>query len=474
MSQVDDKNAGRLERPVWAVGALAALVLARAAWYAVQGVGFVLDDWSLAGYRHFNGAMTRPMLESRPGTWASLTALYAIADTHPLVLFALVTALYLLATVLLYLLLGRYLSPLVAVAVAAVWVLVPNHNTIALWGASGNGLVALVLTLAGVLALTHGRWVTAGLLLAASVLCYELFTPICLLTPVLVPGRWQLRAPSRPVTVWQRVVVIALSGAAAAWSATHSIYPLELRMIDPVVFWSGHFGTGLLASAAPPAALRLALAAVAAVGVVVCAVAWVKGERDRETGPALVLAGIALMAIGGWVGFTLPIGSHGQNDRLYAASSIGSALVVVGIIRYAWVRSHASLPSHRVARFAIGSGVTLFVLVCLVGQRISLGSWIQAGDDAVAALHYIEANSDGDPGASHFVIGPTRIYRNAVGGIQNGDGKWALRLTFGDEGGGTLRIPDTPDGFVQQTPDEVLVEWSEIVPNPPPYAPAEP
>src|SRR5689334_14120179 len=112
----------RLEDRRWAVGALAALVLARAAWYAVQGVGFVLDDWSLAGYRHFNGTMTEPMFESRPGTWASLTALYAIADTHPLVLFALVTALYLLATVLLYLLLGRYLSPLMAVAVAAVWV----------------------------------------------------------------------------------------------------------------------------------------------------------------------------------------------------------------------------------------------------------------------------------------------------------------------------------------------------------------
>lgn len=461
------------ERP-WAIGALAVLVLGRAAWYAAQGVGFVLDDWSLAGYRHFNGAMTDVMLESRPGTWASLTALYALADTSPLVLFGLITALYLLATVLLYLLAGRYLSPLVAVAVAAVWVVLPNHNTIALWGASGNGLVALVLCLAGVLVLSHGRWLPAGLLLAASVLCYELFTPLCLLAPLLVPGRWQLRPSTRDVATWQRAVVVSLSVAAALWSSTHSIYPLELRMIDPVVFWSGHFGTGLLASAAPPAVLRMALAAAVAVGVVVCGVAWVKGERARETGPTLVLVGIALMAIGGWVGFTLPLGSHGQNDRLYAASSIGSALVVVGIVRYAWVRSHASLPSHRLARGLISAGVVAFVLLCLVGQRISLGSWIQAGDDAVAALSYIEANAEGDPGASHFVIGPTRIYRNAVSGIQNGDGKWALRLTFGDEGGGTLRIPDAPDGFVQQTDDEILVEWGEIVPNPPPYGPAEP
>ena len=458
----------------WALIALTALVLARAAWYAMQGVGFVLDDWSLAGYRHFNGAMTDVMLESRPGTWLTLTTLYAIADTHPLVLFALITALYLLATVLLYLLLARYVSPPVAVAVAATWVVLPNHNTIALWGASGNGLVALVLALAGVLVLTHGRWLAAGLLLAASVLCYELFTPLCLLAPVLVPGRWQLQVPRRQVAVWQRAVAIALSLAAAGWSSTHSSYPLELRMLDPVVFWSGHFGTGLLASAAPPALLRTGLAAAAAVGVIVCAVAWVKGERERESGPTLVVVGIALMAIGGWVGFTLPLGSHGQNDRLYAASSIGSALVVVGIVRYAWGRSHAALPSHGLARFAIRAAVVTFVLVCLAGQRISLGSWIRAGDDAVAALHYIDANAEGDPGASRFVIGPTRIYRNAVSGIQDEDGKWALRLTFGDEGGGTLRIPDTADAFVQRSPGEVLVEWRQILPSPPPPTPAEP
>lgn len=470
----DSGRVARLGDRRWALIALTALVLARAAWYAIQGVGFVLDDWSLAGYRHFNGAMTDVMLESRPGTWLTLTTLYAIADTHPLVLFALITALYLLATVLLYLLLARYVSPLVAVAVAATWVVLPNHNTIALWGASGNGLVALVLALAGVLVLTHGRWLAAGLLLASSVLCYELFTPLCLLAPVLVPGRWQLQAPRRHVAVWQRAVAIALSLAAAGWSSTHSSYPLELRMLDPVVFWSGHFGTGLLASAAPPALLRTGLAAAAAVGVIVCAVAWVRGERDRERGPTLVVLGVVLMAIGGWVGFTLPLGSHGQNDRLYAASSIGSALVVVGIVRYAWVRSHAALPSPGLARFAIRAAVVAFVFVCLAGQRISLVSWIRAGDDAVAALHYIDANAEGDPGASHFVIGPTRIYRNAVSGIQDEDGKWALRLTFGDEGGGTLRIPDTADAFVQQSPDEVLVEWRQILPSPPPAAPAEP
>src|SRR5688572_13255562 len=85
-------------RTAVAVAALAGLVLARAAWYAVQGVNFVLDDWSLAGYRHFNGEMTDAFLRSRPGAWAVNTALFAVADRHPLGLFGLVTALFLVVT----------------------------------------------------------------------------------------------------------------------------------------------------------------------------------------------------------------------------------------------------------------------------------------------------------------------------------------------------------------------------------------
>lgn len=463
-----------LRRRGTAIAALAALVVGRAVWYAVQGANFVLDDWSLAGYRHFNGQMTDVFLRSRPGAWAVNTVLFGVADRHPLVLFALVTALFLLATVALYLVMRRFLAPLPALAVAAVWVLMPNHNTLALWGATMPTLAALSLLLLGLLALTHGRWVLGAVLLIGSVLTYELFVPLCLLAPFVAPGPLQRAPAERAVQLWQRFVVAGAVVAATAYLAADPLYPRELRIPDPVVFWSGHFGTGLFASADPPAILRLGVAGAIAVGVLVCLVAWVRGDRSRDTGPALVVAGGVVMALGAWVGFTLPLGSYGQNDRLFAATSIGAALVMVGIARFAWDRSGAADPSHRPARLAVGAGGALFVALCLVGQHISLGSWIQAGDDAVAAMHYIEANSEGDPGASHFVIGPTRIYRNAVSGLQDGDGKWALRLTFGDEGGGTLRIPDTPDGFAPQTDDEVLVEWGAIVPNPPPYAPAEP
>ena len=447
---------------------LAALVLGRALVYAVGGVDFVLDDWSFAGYLAAHGTMTDAFLRSRPGTWAVQSILFGVAGDHPLVLFGLVTALFLAVTLLLHRVLLQFVAPTLALATAAVWVLMPNHNTIALWGATMPTLVALGLLLGAVLLLADGRWLAASVLLALSVVTYELFVPLCLVAPFVVPGPLQTHAPERTVRPVHRVVAAGAALAAAAYVAARPLYARDLRLPDPVVFWSGHFGTGLFATAEPPAALRLAVAGAVAVAVVVCLVAWLRGARGRDDGPALVVAGLAIMALSAWVGLTLPLGSFGQNDRLYASSSIGAALVVVGVVRHAWLRLGAGDPARRGARLAISAGVAAFVLLCLVGQRISLQSWLRAGDDAVAVVDYVRTNAEGDPGASHFVIGPERIYRNAVTGIQDGDGKWVLRLSFGAEGGGTLRIPDTPEDFVARNDHEVLVEWAEVVPDAPP------
>lgn len=464
----------RWARPLPAAGILAALVLGRALAYAAGGVDFVLDDWSFAGYRAAHGAMTDVFLRSRPGTWAVQTVLFGIAGDHPLALLGLVTALFLGVTLLLHRVLLRCIAPSLALAVAAVWVIMPNHNTLALWGATMPTLVALALLLGAVLLLVDGRWLPAALLLGASVLTYELFAPLCVLAPFVVPGRLQRDPPTRPIRTIHRVVAGGAALAATAYVAARPLYSRDLRLPDPVVFWSGHFGSGLFATADPPAVLRLAVAGLVAVAVVVCLVAWARGTRGRDDGPGLVLAGLAIMGLSAWVGLTLPFGAFGQNDRLYASSSIGAAMVTVGIFRHAWLRLGAARPDHRGARLAVGSGAAAFVALCLVGQRISLQSWLRAGDDAVAVVAYVRTHAEGDPAASHFVVGPARIYRNAVTGIQDGDGKWALRLSFGFDGGGTLRIPDTADDFVQQRDDEVLVEWSEVLPGPPPVPTTDP
>ncbi len=452
-------------RPLPAAGALSALVLGRALAYAAGGVDFVLDDWSFAGYRAAHGAMTDVFLRSRPGTWAVQTVGYGIAGEHPLVLFGLVTALFLVVTLLLHRVLLRFLAPTLALAVAAVWVVLPNHNTIALWGATMPTLVALALLLGAVLLLADGRWLPAAVLLAASVLTYELFVPLCLVAPFLVPGRPLLDPPGHAVRLVHRFAAAGAPLLASAYVAARPLYHRTVRLPDPVVFWSGHFGSGLFASADPPAVLRLAVAAAVAVAVVVCLVAWARGARGRGDGPALVVAGLVVMAVSAWVGLTLPLGAFGQNDRLYASSSIGAALVVVGVFRYAWRRTAGTDPAHQVARVGVYGAVGALLALCLVGQWTSLRSWLRAGDDAVAVVAYVRAHADGDPGASHVVIGPERIYRNAVIGIQGEDAKWVFRLTFGDDAPGSLRVADTPADFVARTDDEVLVEWADVVPD---------
>lgn len=470
-SRLAGSAAAVARHPARSAALLAVLVLGRALVYAAGGVDFVLDDWSFAGYLAAHGTMTDAFLRSRPGTWAVQSVLFGVAGDHPLVLFALVTALFLGVTLLLHRVLLRFVAPTLALATAAVWVLMPNHNTIALWGATMPTLVALGLLLGAVLLLADGRWLPAAVLLALSVVTYELFVPLCLVAPFVVPGPLQAAVPVRTVRPVHRVVVAGAALAAAAYVAARPLYPRDLRVPDPVVFWSGHFGTGLFATADPPAVLRLAVAGVVAVAVVVCLVAWLRGARGRDDGPALVVAGLVIMALSAWVGFTLPLGAFGQNDRLYASSSIGAAIVVVGVVRHAWLRLGAGDPARRGARLAIGAGVGAFVLLCLVGQRISLQSWLRAGDDAVAVVDYVQTNAEGDPGASHFVIGPERIYRNAVTGIQSGDAKWVFRLTFGDDATGTLRVADTPADFVPRTDHEVLVEWADVVPDAPPGSP---
>ena len=437
-------------RTRWAVGALVVLVLARAAFYLLLGPGFVGDDWSLAGANDLDGHQGHFILESRPGSWVVFTAVYRAAGLHPVALFALVTVGYLAVVLLLFVLLGRFFATATALFVTAVWVLAPTHNTITVWGATSNSLVGMTLALVGLLLLTRGRWLPAAIVMAASVLTYELATPLLLLAPLLLPAPWQLEPPARVVRPIQRGLVFALVAAAAIWSATHSVYPATLSVPNPVVFWSAHFGSGLFATATAPALLRFALLAASAAGVVVCLVAWTRGDRGRESGPTLVLAGLAVMAVGAWVTVTLPIASHGVADRLYAVSSVGAALVIVGLLR--WLRGQGTTAGV--------AGVVGLVMVCVIGQAVSLRSWSEAGDDSVALLHYLDRHFD-DAGSRNFVVGPRSPYRNGILGVSGGHAKWTLWVWFDTTAGG-LRTADTPAEFAPRK-GEIVVDWSDVL-----------
>ena len=443
-------SSGLTKSPTTAVAVLASLVVARAAVYVALGPGFVSDDWSLAGAELLDGHQGRFILESRPGSWAVFTVVYRLAGLHPVALFAIVSVLYLGVVLALYALLTRFVLPATALVVAAVWVLLPTHTTITVWGATANSLVGMTLALVGLLLLTKGRWVAAALVLPASVLCYELSTPMLLLGAVVLPAAWQQMPSPRPVAAWPRAVVVGAVLAAAAWSAANSVYEPELLVPNPVVFWSAHFGSGLFASAAAPAVLRFVVLGLTLLGTAVAVIAWVRGERGRESGPVLVVAGVAVMAVGAWVTITLPIASHGVVDRLYAVSSIGSALVAMGLYRY--LREHSD---------AVATGAAVaFVAVCLAGTFVALRSWSQAGADSVALMHHLERHYP-DAASRDFVVGPTPPYRNGVLGVSGGHGKWTQWVWFGVKSG-NLRTANDPAEF-EPRDGETVVVWSDVL-----------
>ena len=435
-----------------AVLVLGGLVLARAALYVLLGPGFIGDDWSLAGAMHLDGHQGRFILESRPGTYLVFTAVYGIGTTHPVGVFAMVTALYLGVVLALHALLRRFLAPVTALAITAVWVVLPTHTTISVWGATTNSLTGMTLALIGLLLLTHGRWVLAAVAMGASVLSYELSTPILLLGAVLLPSPMQRVPSERPVDVPRRILVGAVVAATAVWSATHSVYEedLTLRLPNPVVYASAHFGSGLFASASAPGVVRFGVLALVLGVLAAAAVAWLRGARGRESGPGLVVSGLALLTVGAWIAFVLPIGSHGVVDRLYAVSTIGSAIALVGAYRY--------LRSFTPVLAAVGAGA--LVAVCLTGQFVALRSWSDAGADAVALLRYLERHHP-DPADQRFVVGPTPPYRNGVVGVSGGHAKWALWTRAG-VGSGDIRTTETEQQFVAEE-GEILVTWRDVL-----------
>lgn len=459
-------------RPAFAM--LTLLVVARAALYVWNGVNFVLDDWSLEYQRASAGTWDsvptgQDLVHARPGAWLTFTLLHGIVGPHPLIQFAVLTLINVALVLVLYLVFARFLDPALALLVTAIWVLLPIHQSMTVWSGTSQIAVGALLFALGMLAFTYGRWLLAGLAFAASILCYELSIPAAFAATVLVatplvPLRADAAPLVRPITLWRRAATLVFVGAATAWSRAHPVYPLDLRMPSPATLWSGHFGLGLFGDLDTPDRLVMLVGALVATGVVVCLVWWLAGDRARDAGPSLVLAGAGVMALGLTVSFTATTGVLGFNDRLYAVSSIGAAMMLAGLGVFLW---------RRIPLITAGFAAVL-LLVALTGQFLSLQSWSRAGGDVVALLEYLETTYP-DPAHTNFIVGPTPQYRNNVIGASSpyGGADSAYRLTFPDAGPpcqpapapceGSLVIANSSEEFVPTERGETLIDWSRVL-----------
>ena len=461
----------RERRPAFVI--LTGLVLTRAAIYVAFGVNFILDDWSLEYLREAQGRWSsvpngQDLVHARPGAWLTFTLLHGIVGPHPLIQFLVLTAVNVAVVLVLYAVFARFLDRGVALLVTAIWVLLPIHQSMTVWSGTSQITVGALVFLLGLLAYTHGRWFLAGLGFAGSILCYELSVPMAFAAALVVATPLLPLVPDAPsrrsLRLRDRALVLVMIGLTTWWSRAHAVYPVDLRMPSPSTLWSAHFGIGLLGELDAPDRVVMALGALFAAAVVIGMVWWLAGDRSRDGGPSLILAGIGVFGLGLYVAFTVSTGVLGFNDRLYSLSSIGAAMMIAGVGLFVW---------RRLPLVTVGAAVVLLA-VALFGQVLSLQSWSYAGGDVVALLNYLERNYP-DPAGTHFIVGPTPQYRNNVMGAVSpyGGADSAYRLTFPEAGppcqpppapcAGSLVIANSADEFAPTERGETLIEWSRIL-----------
>lgn len=440
---------------------VSALVGARALYYAVLGPRLILDDWLLTYRAEFYGiarAVPEAARAAQPTKWAWLTAVFAIADGRPLVLFALVTLVNLAAALALYYALARFFPTPIPVLVAGLWVLTANHSALTVWAAASQAVAAIALCCVGITLLSKGRWVAALAAFVASALAYEFTIPIALVASVLVGTRWLSVRPGltvvREVHHWQRGVLVTGLLGAVWWTARHPKYPVEWRPPDAWDTWSAHVSTGLFATESAPTLVLRALELAVAFGIVWCAIAWARGCRSREKGPALTLAGAAVMALGLVTTVLLPGLTIGLSNRLYGASSVGTAMVLTGLVVTLWHR-------RRTVGVAVG---TALVAVCAFGQVVALRAAHRGGEDVLAMLRFLPT-SMAEPAEARFLVAP-RPEHDGFYAVDHFFGLYPYKLAYPD-GGGRLRLAADQAEYEDPEPGEVRITWEEILADPP-------
>lgn len=444
-------------RRTWAAPTgIALLVVGRSAVYAVLGARFLLDDYIHLYASRFLGALeTSPheRLLNRPGAWLTQTALFNLSGQRPLLLFVLLSIVNVLAALALYFALARFFRPPVPFLVTALWVLTANHSTLTVWAAAGQGVVALALCFCGVNLLSRGRWIGAVTLFSASILSYEFAVAICFAASILVGT--PLAPPldhasaTRTVRPWHRVIMVAVLGLVVWWMSRNPTHPLQASQVDWWDTLAGHVSSGLVATDAAPTLLLRALEMCVALGLVACVVAWLRGARSRADGPALAIVGTVVMGLGLVVAVAFPGGLYGLSNRIYGASSVGTAMVLAGIGLFLW---------HRARIVALVAAVIL-VAICAAGQFVALRAAHQAGEDGVALIRYLGATAE-HPEDTSFLVEP-RPEHNGFYGIDNLFDLYAYRLTWPD-GAGDVQIASTQEEFSNPAPGQVTVTWAQV------------
>lgn len=360
----------------------------------INGLGFYSDDWAFFGHFHAsNDQSVRGLFwalydgdvitRQRPVQDLVLAALYSTFGLHALGYHLFNVAVLAVGAVLLYLVVREVGQPRwSALAVPAVWMLLPNASTARFWVAAFQITVSMTLYLASVYAALRAVgarpsrvWAWTTLSAAAFVvagLAYELILPLAALTVALlvlqarrlyggdafVTTRWQLLWPIAATIASLAAVVVFKAATTVRLSVEGGIVSRVFHLyVDAAKLNFGKYIGGvpfILVWIARHALDPVNLVAAALVGAVVFAWLWrarsTPGSDSRRGAVALILFGLAVFVLGYAIFVTNSdtwFTSTSLGNRIGFTASAGVAAVIVGAI--ALLVSYLSPQASRIA-----------------------------------------------------------------------------------------------------------------------------
>lgn len=367
--------------------------------HLLLGPNFVLDDFFNVHEGILGGplsATTAELAASRPGVSIAYGITFGVFGNHPLPIVIVASLVNIASAQLLLQTARQYLNGRVALALAAFWVVLPNHMALEIWPSTIMISMSLLFALTTINLLgREGVSRSAILIFAfASSAFYEGSLPLVCLAILVVPK-------IRRGAIDTRLLLggIVSQGALAGWVLLNLPPSKAARdFIAPRDVIGAFYGAGLV----PPWFEAISVSAFLVSFAVLGFVAF----RDRrfEAPEKLVAAGFVIMAasvVPYLRYFFTPVGA---GDRLQYLSSIGGAATIIGLF-WAAGRSKKLVP---ILGVVAASGMVLLVINRVDGTR----AWNQAGDDGVRILELVEA-ADLDR-TKPVVLGPEPVFYRGV------------------------------------------------------------
>jgi hypothetical protein len=429
-----------------ALVAVGATTLAFSIVYQVIGAQLIMDDWWTLRNARFDGVLATAGTDqwyARPGAGALYALLFGGVGAHPAVYVLILAVLNAASAVLFLRLAQRFFGPTVAIVATFVWIIVPNHLALEVWGSAINIVVSQVLALGALLLLSRApvrgwRLAVALVLLVAGCLCYEALVPLAGLAVIALP--WIVMRRFDPLPTIAGVVAV---GAAGVWQLVHVNPAKKIGGFegDPFVVLPANLGWGVTSFGV----VSDLLFALALAGVIVALVRLAMPSLRPRTGVGewAVLVGVIIMFVGTLAFVRYGFEPVGGGDRENYIAAFGGALV--------WGGFAEILVRLQVPRVALGVAAAVFLCLTLPTRFARLQLWHDAGTDGVAIASNVVRTYPQPP--PMIVVGPRVVYGNLTAYFENTMLEAAVQLQYGRDDV-HVRLADTPADFDAAPPDE--------------------